>query len=83
MPDLKGYYTLYTTRLHVYTILETANYKGRKQISGCQGLEIRKGCLKRDMEESRCWWVMKLFYILILVMVTRLYTSIKTHRPVR
>ena len=25
---------------------------------------------------------MELFYILILVMVTRLYTSIKTHRPV-
>lgn len=83
MPGLKGYYTLYTIRLHVYTILETANYKGRKQISACQGLEIGKGCLKRDMEESGCWWVMEMFYILIVVMVTRLYTSVKTHRPAR
>lgn len=42
-----------------------------------------KGCLKRDMEESGYWWVMEMFSILIVVMVTRLYRSVKTHRRAR
>lgn len=57
------------------------NYRDRKQVSGCQGLEV-EGANWRQKDRVDIWGLIEIVHILFVVVVMWLYTFIKTHRTI-
>ena len=61
-----------------FTFWQRQNYGDRKEISGCQGLEVKEEIDNRGSAWRNFFGVMEIFFILTVVVLTGLY--VKIHR---